>query len=90
MSEECSGTKSTKACEQCVGKAKEVLHEGMRRHVRVQHAGRFVVDVPLLAVAVGALIAPVAMGLGVVVALASDCGISVEREPEAPPVTQQA
>ncbi len=82
MSEGRCGTGSTISADKLVGKAKELLHEGNRRHVRIQHRGRPVVDLPLTAVAVGAVIAPVAAGLGVLAALATDCSISVEREAE--------
>ena len=78
---------------QLVDRLKELVHEGNVRRVVVQHEGRTVAEFPLTAGVLGALIAPVAAGIGAIVALLKDCTIAVEREqvePKAPESTPVA
>jgi uncharacterized protein DUF4342 len=65
---------------QLLERLKEMVHEGNVRRVIVQHEGRTVAEFPLTAGVLGALIAPVAAGIGAIVALLKDCTIAVERE----------
>jgi hypothetical protein len=78
---------------QLVDRLKELVHEGNVRRVVVQHEGRTVAEFPLTAGVLGALIAPVAAGIGAIVALLKDCTFAVEREqvePKAPDSTPVA
>ena len=74
---------------QLVDTVKNLLHEGNIRRIQVKHEGRTVLELPLTAVAVGVLVAPVAAALGAFAALATDCTIVVERDQPAggPPAT---
>lgn len=65
---------------QLVDTVKNLIHEGNIRRIQVRHEGRTVLELPLTAVAIGALIAPVAAALGAFAALATDCTIVVERD----------
>ena len=78
---------------QLLDRLKELVHEGNVRRVVVQHEGKTVAEFPLTAGVLGALIAPVAAGIGAIVALLKDCTIAVERElvePKAPESTPVA
>jgi hypothetical protein len=60
-------------------KLKQLVHEGNVRRVIVEHDGRTVAEFPLTAGVVGAVLAPVAAGIGALVAALEDCTIHVER-----------
>ena len=60
-------------------KLKHLVHEGNVRRVIVEHDGRTVAEFPLTAGVVGAVLAPVAAGIGALVAVLEDCTIHVER-----------
>lgn len=69
---------------QLVDKVKELLHEGNVRRVTIKHDGKTVLEVPMTVAAVGVLVAPVIAALGAFAALATECTIEVERDPEPP------
>ena len=72
--------------DQVIEKLWKVIHEGNVRRVRVMHDGRTVAEFPLTAGVVGVVLAPVLAAIGVLVAMAKDCTIEVERaEPSARP-----
>jgi hypothetical protein len=66
--------------DQLVRKVKELVHEGNVRRLQVTHEGRVVLELPLTAVAVGVVIAPVLAAVGAFAALATDSTIIVERD----------
>jgi hypothetical protein len=70
-----------------VDKAKEILHEGnVRRLIVKNEKGQVIMEFPLTAGVVGALIAPMLAALGAVAALAAHYTLVVERRsPDAPP-----
>ena len=70
--------------EQLVTKVKELVREGNVRRVIVKNEeGKTLVEIPLTLGVVGALLLPVAAGLGAIAALVADCTIVVERVEEA-------
>ena len=64
---------------QVVEKLKELVEAGNVRRVRILNKGKVVAEFPLTAGVVGAVIAPIAAAIGVLVALLNDCAIDVER-----------
>ena len=62
----------------------KLIKEGNVRRVVVEHQGRTVAEFPLTAGIIGAVIAPVAAAIGVLVAVLKDCTIKVERTTAAP------
>ncbi len=74
------------ASDQVMSTIKRLLKEANVRRLVVKNAqGRTLVEVPVALGAVGMLMAPFWVGLGVVVALVSDCSIVVERVVDEPP-----
>lgn len=70
-----------------MGKLKKLINEGNVRKVKVQdQKGKIIAEFPLTVGVVGALLAPILAAVGAIVALATDCVISVERtvEPKKP------
>ena len=64
-----------------LNKLKELVHEGNVRKIIVRHPdGRTLVEFPLTAGVVGALLLPMWAALGAIVALAADMTIVVERK----------
>ena len=63
-----------------IDKLNNLIREGNVRRVVVEHNGRNVAEFPLTVGVVGAVIAPVAALVGVLVAILQDCTIKVERE----------
>jgi hypothetical protein len=64
-----------------IAKIKELVHEGNVRKIIVRHPdGHTVVEFPLTAGVVGALLLPMWAALGAIVALAADLTIVVERK----------
>jgi hypothetical protein len=61
-------------------KLKDLLHEGNIRRVRVRQGDRTIAEFPLAAGVVGAVFAPALAAIAVLIALAKDCSIEVERE----------
>ena len=68
-----------------VDQLRRLLAEGNIRRVRVSQRGRVVAEFPLTVGVVGAVFAPVLAAVGVIVALATDCTLEVEREGPANP-----
>ncbi len=63
-----------------IAKIQELVHEGNVRRIVVKHAdGHTIVEFPLTAGVVGALLLPMWAALGAIVALAADLTIVVER-----------
>ncbi len=71
-----------------VAKAKEIIHEGNVRRIIVKNdQGHTVIEVPLTAGVVGAVLAPALAALGAIAALAGHYTLVVERRtPPAGPV----
>jgi CBS domain-containing protein len=70
--------------EQLVAKVRELVHEGNVRRIIVKNEeGKTLVEIPLTLGVVGALLLPVAAGLGAIAALVTDCTIVVERVEDA-------
>jgi hypothetical protein len=65
--------------DQIVETLKALIHDGNVRRVRVSHDGRTVAEFPLTAGVVGVVLAPVLAAISVLVAMAKDCTIEVER-----------
>jgi hypothetical protein len=76
-----------------IDKLNNLIREGNVRRVIVEHKGKTVAEFPLTVGVVGAVIAPVAALVGVLVAILQDCTIKVEREvtasDERPPATPE-
>ena len=69
--------------EQLVSKVKELVREGnVRRIIVKDDEDKTLIEIPLTLGVVGALLLPVAAGLGAIAALVTDCTIVVERVPE--------
>lgn len=65
-----------------VGKVKELVHEGNTRRLVVKDGrDRTVMEIPVTAGVVAAVVAPVVTALGAVAALANEWSIEVERLP---------
>ena len=69
-----------------IDRLNNLIHEGNVRRVIVEHKGRTVAEFPLTAGVVGAVIAPVAATIGVLIAMLQDCTIKVERRVDEPDV----
>ena len=63
-----------------IDKLNNLIREGNVRRVIVESKGKTVAEFPLTVGVVGAVIAPVAALVGVLVAILQDCTIKVERE----------
>jgi hypothetical protein len=63
-----------------LGKVRELAHEGNVRRIIIKDGeGKTLIEVPLSVGVVGAIVAPVAAGIGAIAALAADCSIVVEH-----------
>jgi hypothetical protein len=74
--------------ENVVDKVKQVVREGNVRKVVVKHEGRTVVEFPLTAGVVGAVLAPEFSAIAAVIALLKNCTIEVERSRNPVPVKE--
>jgi hypothetical protein len=85
VSEEKTFTEEIKTTgEQLVAKVRELVREGNVRRIIVKNEeGKTLVEIPLTLGVVGALLLPVAAGLGAIAALVADCTIVVERVEDA-------
>ena len=63
-----------------IDRLNNLIREGNVRRVIVESKGKTVAEFPLTVGVVGAVIAPVAALVGVLVAILQDCTIKVERE----------
>ena len=75
--------KFTVSGDKLVEKIKQLIHEGNIRRVRLLHAGRTVIEIPLTigapVAAIGILAAPVLAALAAFAALVTECTIEVEK-----------
>lgn len=68
-----------------VDKVKELIHEGnVRRIVIKNDAGHIVMEIPVTAGVVAAVVAPVVTAVGAIAALAKEWSIEVEHREEPP------
>ncbi len=75
--------------EALVAKVKELLHEGTVRRITVKNReGHTVMEIPVTAGVVVAVVAPVLTAVGALTAIASDWQIEVHRAPEAHPASE--
>jgi hypothetical protein len=66
--------------EQLLAKVKELVHEGnIRRVIIANEEGKTLVELPLTVGVVGALVMPMAVAIGAIAAVVTDCKIRVER-----------
>ena len=69
--------------EDIMAKLKKLVNEGNVRKIMIKDKqGKTIAEFPLTVGVVGALLVPVLAAIGAIVALATDCVISVEREVE--------
>lgn len=70
--------------EDLVGKVKELVSQGNVRTITIKDKeGKVLVQLPLLAGVVGALLVPTAAAIGAIAALVTECTIIIERaEPD--------
>lgn len=67
-------------------KVKDLLHEGNVRRITIRNAdGHAVVEIPVTAGVVAAVVAPVLTGVAAIAALASHWQIEIDRAPAHPP-----
>lgn len=67
--------------EQLLAKVKELVHQGnIRRLVVANDDGRTLIEIPLTVGVVGALLVPMAVAIGAIAAVVTDCTIRVERD----------
>ena len=75
--------KFTVSGSQIVDRAKQLIHEGNIRKVRLLHEGRTVLEIPLSigapAAALGIMMAPILAAIGAFAALVTECTIEVEK-----------
>jgi hypothetical protein len=63
-----------------LGKVKELAHQGNVRRIIIKDAeGKTLIEIPLTVGVVGAIVVPVAAGIGAIAALAADHSIVVEH-----------
>jgi hypothetical protein len=66
--------------EKLVSKVKELVRQGNIRRISVRNKeGRSLIDIPLTAGVVGAVLLPTLAALGAIAALVTECSIVVER-----------
>lgn len=65
-----------------VGRAKELLRKANVTRIRVRHDERTILELPVTAGVVGAVVAPGLALIGAVAALASKCTVEIERAPK--------
>ncbi len=65
---------------EAVETGKQLVRAGNARHVRIRHADRTIMDLPLTIVVVAAILAPGVAVLGAILVIATECTVSVERE----------
>ena len=72
--------------EEALAKVKELVREGNVRRVIIQNEdGKTLVEIPLTAGVVGALLLPMAAAVGAVAAVVTNCTIRIERSNGAGP-----
>ena len=66
--------------EQLLAKVKELVHQGnIRRLIIANDDGKTLVEIPLTVGVVGVLLVPMAVAIGAIAAVVTDCTIRVER-----------
>jgi len=66
--------------EELLAKVKELVHEGNIRRVIIENdEGKTLIEIPLTLGVVGALLLPMAVAIGAIAAVVTDCTIRVER-----------
>lgn len=76
--------------EEMLAKVRELIHEGnVRRIVVINEAGTTVLEFPLTAGVVGAVVAPALVAIGAIAALASDYTLLIEGTQPAKPKTKR-
>lgn len=74
--------------EAMTAKVKDLLHEGSVRRIIVKnHDGHTVIEIPVTAGVVAAIVAPALTAVAAIAALANDWEIEVQRETEPAPVS---
>jgi hypothetical protein len=74
------------ASDELVKKVKELIHEGTVRKIIVRdEEGHVLLELPVTAGLVGAVLAPWLAAVGAIAALVTRCNISVERKDDKPP-----
>lgn len=68
---------------QLVEEVKRLFHEGNVRHIVIKHEGHTVLEVPVTAGVVGALISPTLAAVAAVGAVVTHCTIEVLRDRDA-------
>ena len=71
-----------------VEKLKEVMRQGNVNRILVKQDEKVLLEIPVTAGVVGAMLAPQLAIIGAVAALVSRCTVEIERD-DAPPVTEQ-
>lgn len=81
-----SSLKSSRSAHELVKKVKELMHEGNVTKIIVRdEQGRVLLEVPVTAGLVGAVLAPWLAAVGAIAALVTRCNISVERREDHQP-----
>ncbi len=76
--------------EAMTAKVKDLLHQGSVRRITVKNnEGQTVIEIPVTAGVVAAVVAPVLTAVAAIAALANDWEIEVHRETEPAPLKQQ-
>jgi hypothetical protein len=76
--------------EALAGKVKDLLHEGTVRRITIRNdEGHAVMEIPVTAGVVAAVVAPVLVGVAAIAALASDWKIEIDRTPLPGPVAER-
>lgn len=66
--------------EELLSKVKELVHEGNIRRVIIENdQGKTLIEIPLTLGVVGALLLPMAVAIGAIAAVVTDCTVRVER-----------
>ena len=73
-----------------VDSVKKLIKEGNVHRVIIKNReGKVLLDIPVTVGVVGLAVAPVLVAVGALATVATDCIIGIERDPKAPPATQQ-
>jgi Domain of unknown function (DUF4342) len=65
-------------------RVKRLVHEGNVRRIVIEQGDRTIAEFPLTVGVIGTVLAPVLAAIGALVALLTDCSITVEREVRPP------
>ncbi len=74
--------------EELLGKVRHLIHQGnVRRIVVIGEDGASILEIPLTAGVIGAIVAPVLVAIGAIAALARNYTLLIEATPSDEPVT---